>query len=474
MSDIGQSAGRVARSPAFKFFLISFLVLLLLVPLVMVFALVSDRESRSSSVMADIARTWGGVQTLTGPFLVVPYTVRVETREGDKIIQQTQERRAVFLPEELTITGNGKSSVLTRSIFDVNVYTASLAVDGRFGVLDVPGLDPNAVSVRWTDALFVLAISDVAGLKEAATLNVNGRDDLPFAPSLGVPNSYMSGIHAKLAGAPSVIGGDTAPNAFSFHADLVFSGSSSLSFTPAARETRVELSSDWPHPSFMGAFLPIEREVSTSGFSAKWRVPHLARSVPNSWTITESGVDRFQNYQFGVTFYQPVDFYGLVNRALKYGLLFLSVGFMGVFVLELISNKRVHPVQYLFVGLAMVFFYVLLLSLAEHLGFTVAYLIASLATGSMLSIYVGRALDSIVSGVLMAALFSLLYGLLYLILRLEDYALLAGAIFGFTALTAIMFATLRIDWSGLGALHPSTGQPFQGTPRKGDPIEDMV
>lgn len=469
MSDIGQSAGRVARSPAFKFFLISFLILLLLLPLVMVFALVSDREGRSNSVIADIAKTWGGVQTLTGPFLVVPYTVRIETRDGDKIIQQTQERRAVFLPDELTITGNGKSSVLTRSIFDVNVYTATLAVDGRFGVPNVLDLDPNAVSVRWRDAIFALALSDVAGLKEAATLNVNGTDALPFAPSLGVPGSYMSGIHAKLSGAPSALDGDTAPKAFSFHADLVFSGSSSLSFTPAARETRVALTSDWPHPSFMGAFLPIEREVSDKGFSAKWRVPHLARSVPNAWTILDAGVDRFLTTQFGVTFYQPVDFYGLVNRALKYGLLFLSVGFMGVFVLELISNKRVHPVQYLFVGLAMVFFYVLLLSLAEHLGFTQAYLIASLATGGMLSLYVSRALDSARSGLLMAALFALLYGLLYLILRLEDYALLAGAIFGFAALTAIMFATLRIDWSGLGG---SPTRPW--SPARRDPADDVI
>lgn len=469
MSDIGQSAGRVARSPAFKFFLVSFLVLLLLVPLVMVIALVSDREGRSRSVMSEIANTWGGVQTLTGPFIVVPYTVRIETRDGDKIIQQTQERRAVFLPEELTIKGDGKSSVLTRSIFDINVYTASLAIDGRFAVPDVFGLDPNAVSVRWKDAIFALALSDVAGLKEAATLNVNGQDALPFAPSLGVPGNYMSGIHTKLGGAPSVLEGDAPPKAFSFHADLVFSGSSSLSFTPAARETRVELTSDWPHPSFMGAFLPVEREIAASGFSAKWRVPHLARSVPNAWTITDNGVDRFQNYQFGVTFYQPVDFYGLVNRAVKYGLLFLSVGFMGVFVLELLSNKRVHPVQYLFVGLAMVFFYVLLLSLAEHLGFTRAYLIASLATGGMLSLYVGKTLGSLRSGVLMAALFSLLYGLLYLILRLEDYALLAGAIFGFAALTAVMFATLKIDWSGLGA-----GHTFQGSHPRRDQELDVV
>lgn len=450
MSDVMRSAGRVARSPAFKFFLIAFLILLLLIPLLIVAALVSEREGRSREVMTDVARTWGGAQQLSGPFLVVPYLVRFETKEGDKVIQQTQERRAVFLPEELTITGNGKSDVLHRSIFDVNVYTAKLTVDGSFAVPDIAEVDPNAVSVRWRDATVVLALSDVAGLKEAASLKVNDQETLPFSPSVGVPGSYMSGMHAKLAGASSVIEGEAPPKAFRFHADLVFTGSGSLTFAPAARETHIDLSSDWPHPSFSGAFLPVEREVRTDGFAAKWRVPHLARSVPNAWSIADGGLERFQPHQFGVTFYQPVDFYDLVTRALKYGVLFLAVGFMGVFVLEIVSDKRVHAVQYLFVGIAMVFFYVLLLSLAEHLGFTKAYVLASLATGGMLATYVAKALDSVRSGLLMAALFVLLYSFLYLILQLEDYALLAGALLGFAALTAVMFATLRVDWSGLG------------------------
>jgi inner membrane protein len=450
MSDVMQTAGRVARSPAFKFFLIAFLILLLLIPLLIVAGLVSEREGRSQSVVSDVARTWGGVQQLSGPFLVVPYLVRFETKEGDKIIQQTQERRAVFLPEELALAGDGTSNVLHRSIFDVNVYTAKLAIDGSFGVPDIAEVDPNAVSVRWRDATVVLALSDVAGLKEAASLTVNGQETLAFSPSVGVPGSYMSGMHAKLAGAPSVIEGESPPKAFRFHADLHFTGSGSLSFAPAARETRVSVTSDWPHPSFMGAFLPVEREVRADGFSAKWRVPHLARSVPNAWQLSDGGLERFQAHQFGVTFYQPVDFYDLVMRAVKYGVLFLAVGFMGVFVLELLSDKRVHAVQYLFVGIAMVFFYVLLLSLAEHLGFTTAYVIASAATGGMLATYVAKALGSTQSGLIMAALFAVLYGFLYLILQLEDYALLAGAVLGFAALTAVMFATLRVDWSGLG------------------------
>ena len=461
MSEIGRAVGRAARSPAFKFFLISFLILLLLVPLLIVGGLVSEREGRSHAVEADVARTWGGAQQLSGPFIVVPYTVLSEVREGDKVIQQTLERRAVFLPEELSVTGTGKSQVLRRSIFDVNVYTATLAIDGRFATPDIAEVEPNAVSVRWRDALFVLALSDVAGLKEAATLSVNGRETLSFAPSLGVPGTTMSGIHVKLAGASSVIEGETAPRAFSFHADLVFTGSSGLTVAPAARETRVEIGSDWPHPSFSGAFLPVEREVKPDGFTAKWRVPHLARSVPHAWSLADGGLERFTPHLFGVTFYQPVDFYDLVMRAVKYGILFLAAGFMGVFVLELLSDKRVHAVQYVFVGLAMVFFYVLLLSLAEHVGFPAAYLAASAATGGMLSLYVGKALGSLRSGLLMAGLFALLYGFLYFILRLEDYALLAGALLGFAALTALMFATLKVDWSGLDTdrLGLSTSKP---------------
>ena len=451
MSDLAYSAGRVARSPAFKFFLISFLILLLLIPLLIVSGLVAEREGRSREVERDVARTWGGAQQLTGPFVVVPYMVRIETKDGDKIIAQTQERRAVFLPEDLTISGKGASKVLHRSIFDINVYTATLSVSGRFAAPDMSEIDPNAVSVRWRDAILVLALSDVAGLKEAATVTINGREQLPFAPSLGVPGAYMSGMHAKLSGAPSVVEGEAALKDFSFHADLIFTGSGSLTVAPAGRETRFELTSDWAHPSFTGAFLPTHRTVTEQGFSAKWRVPHLARSVPHAWTLADGGFERFSQHQFGVTFYQPLDFYDLVTRALKYGILFLAVGFMGVFMLELLSDKRVHSVQYLFVGLAMVFFYVLLLSLAEHIGFTPAYIAASVATGGMLSIYVSRALESARSGLMMAALFALLYGFLYLILQLEDYALLAGAGLGFVALTAVMFATLKIDWSGFGA-----------------------
>jgi inner membrane protein len=245
-----------------------------------------------------------------------------------------------------------------------------------------------------------------------------------------------------------VAGPDVPTKPFEFKLDLVFGGSGSLDFAPVARETRLAMTSDWPHPSFSGAFLPAERSIRADGFSATWRVPHLARSVPHAWSLASAGIDRFRPYQFGVQLYMPVDFYSLVSRAAKYGVLFLAFAFMAVFVVELVSGRSVHPVQYLFVGLAMIFFYVLLLSLAEQIGFAPAYLVAAAASGGMLAIYVGKVLASRQWGLTMLGVFALLYGLLYLILSLEDYALLAGAILGFIALTTVMFATLRVDWSG--------------------------
>ncbi len=450
MEQVFDAIQRLARSPAFKFFLVSFLILMLLVPLALVIGLVNEREGRARQIQAEVARVWGAAQQLSGPFLVVPYTVRVETVQGDKRIEQMQERRAVFLPEQLDIKAHTTSKVLYRSIYEVAVYTARATLEGRFLAPDMADVASDVVSVRWNDATFMLGLTDVSGLKEAAVLHVNDRRDMPFAPSLGIPGVNQTGIHVKLAAAVDQVlaTSDQPPKAFAFKLELVFGGSTSLDVAPVARETRMTMTSDWPHPSFSGAFLPVERNVRADGFSATWRVPHLARSVPAAWSLATAGIDRFRPYQFGVQLYQPVDFYNLVTRAVKYAVLFLSLAFMAVFVLELVAGRPMHAVQYLFAGLAMVFFYVLLLSLAEHIGFGAAYLVAAAACSSMLSTYFGMALQSRVRGLTMLAVLSTLYGLLYLILKLEDYALLAGAMLGFAALTVVMFVTVRVDWSG--------------------------
>jgi inner membrane protein len=456
MMDVIDAVRRALRSPAFKFLLVCFLILLLLIPLLLVNGLIWERESRAQAVRAEVGRLWGPEQQLLGPFLVVPYTVRLETVRGDKRAEVLQERRAVFTPEALEVAGQAEAKTLHRSIFEVPVYAARLALSGRFASPAIGEVDADVVSVRWRDATFVLGLSGVSGLKEAAVLKIAGGADIPFAPSTGLPGSQIDGIHAKLGGA-------VAPDpeqplkAFAFTVDLLFNGSVLLAVAPVARETRVSLASDWPHPSFFGAFLPDDRRVAGSGFTAAWKVPHLARSVPEAWTLTDGGLQRLQPYAFGVRMIAPVDFYSLITRAVKYGIQFLALAFMAVFCLELMSDRRVHPVQYLFTGIALVFFYVLLLSLAEHLGFATAYLAASIATGLMLAVYVGGAFHSVRKGLVMLAVFASIYAILYLILQLEDYALLAGAMLGFVALTAVMFVTLRVDWSGAGVRPSGSG-----------------
>jgi inner membrane protein len=456
VESLSAAIGRLLGSPAFKFFLIGGLILVLVIPLLIVWGLIGEREQRAAGVRQEVASEWGGAQTINGPVLIVPYTVRRVTAEGDKRVEEVIERRAVFLPQRLNINGKAATKVLHRSIYDVAVFSSVLDFEGNFTAPDMNDVAADVQSVRWRDAVLALAVSDVSGLKTAAALLVDGQTKLAFEPSLGVPGARNNGIHVRLASVPGLFGeaagaapaAPTSLNAFTFSFRLALNGSFDLTFAPVAQETTVNLSSDWPDPSFTGGFLPTERTIDASGFSARWQVPHLARSIPQAWSLADQDLERLTSYAFGVRFFVPVDFYQLVSRAAKYAMMFVATAFMAVFLLELRSTREVHPVQYFFVGLTIIFFYVLLLSLAEQIGFLWAYLIAAGATGTLLSLYVGRVQASLNKGLVMGAIFFVLYGLLYMILRMEDYALLAGAAVGFLMLAVVMFSTLGVNWSG--------------------------
>ncbi len=442
----------IFRSPSFKFVLVGFLVLLLSAPLAIVWLLVGERQGRANSVQAEVARDWGGPQRILGPYLIVPYTVKVKTVDSGKAVEVERARHAIFLPEILNITGDAQAEKRKRSIYDVTVYRSNLTIEGRFPLPDLSLAEPDATAaVRWQDAFLALGVSDVSGLKNNVQLETSGGQKIDFEPGTGAPESArrIYGIHARLKSLASDGQAFNGGHPLRYKIDLVLNGSSSLKFAPAGRDSSISVTSNWPHPGFTG-FLPVSRSITGDGFSSSWRVPHLARDVPQAWAEDgrQFALDRFGGKDAGVNLFVPVDLYSLAERALKYGFLFVAAAFGGVFVLELLSARRVHPIQYLFAGLTMVTFYVLLLSLSEHIGFPLAYLTASVATGSMISIYVGKALRSLGRGLTMLGIFNILYGLLYLILQLEDYALLAGAIAAFILLTATMFATLRVNWSG--------------------------
>ncbi|HVG50549.1 MAG TPA: cell envelope integrity protein CreD [Xanthobacteraceae bacterium] len=438
--------GDIFNAHGFKVFLIGLLTFILLIPTFFVRQLIEEREQRAESVRGEIAGLWGGSQFINGPVLIVPYVIARTVTVGERRTEELIEQRAVFLPETLNIKVNAASRVLYRSIFEQTVYSGTVALEGRFNPPEISDVAPDIRSVRWRDAVLAIGINDVSGLRTPVSASVNGAP-ITLEPSIGVPSSRSSGIHLKLASLPGTSDATGPLPGFGFKLDFNLNGSAELLFAPTARETTVELMSDWPHPSFTGAFLPAERRIGPDGFSARWQVPHLARSLPQSWAAPDAGLERIRPYAFGAKFFVPVDHYKQVTRAAKYAVMFLGIAFIAVFLIELKSPLRIHPVQYLFAGFAMVFFFVLLLSLSEHIGFAKAYALSATATGGMLSVYVGVVQHSAVKGAIMALVFGALYALLYMILRLEDYALLAGALLGFVLITVTMFATLKVEWN---------------------------
>ncbi|MEQ8655889.1 MAG: cell envelope integrity protein CreD [Hyphomicrobiales bacterium] len=451
------ASGRFMRSPGFKFFTLGLLCLLLLIPASLIWLLVSEREDRARDVAREIAQTWGGSQRLIGPFITVPYEVDETRIVDDEETITTVKREAVFLPDDLTITAEATTEVRSRGIFDVTVYGSDITFEGNFAEPAGSAVAPADARFRWAEARLSLGISSVRAIRNAVTLQMDG-ETRAFEPSLGLsgtvrdetnfspardPGGNLSGIHV-----PNLF--LVNPRSFAFRIDLALNGSDSLFIAPAARDTTASIVSNWPHPSFTGAALPEASTINPEvGFSAQWQVPHLARAVPLAFTLGSNNyLNQLNQDAFGVRFFQPVDYYALVDRALKYAILFIGVVFLSVFVIEVRTAKRVHVVQYVFVGLALVLFYILLLSLAEHLGFLIAYLLAGTATAALIGTYCARSLDSAKYGGLVAALIAGVFGVLYLFLRLEDYALLAGSIFAFGVLAVTMFTTQRIDWSG--------------------------
>lgn len=437
------------RSPALKFVLISLLTVALTVPLLLTWALTDEREARRDEVAATVAREWGGRQAVTGPVLAIPFMVeRSVVADGQPARLVREERTAFFLPDTVTATASAATQVRRISIFETPVYAAETDLDARFGALDRKAFGPAVTGIGFDRAVILVGLGDLLGV-EAADVQFDGtRLDVQPGPGVAIGDQGPV-LHVAVPVTATANGtGGVVATGFRIQAKLRLKGTDSLSFAPVGRQSEITLSSDWPHPAFSEFTLPSEREVRPDGFSATWRVPFLARSVPQAWVFEEAGWNRFTDHQVGAGFRQPVDFYALVERALKYGLMFVAAVFGIVFVLEVLSSRRIHVVQYALVGLILIFFFVLLLALSEHVGFGIAYAAASGATTLVIAAFVGLALASGARMLVTAAGLGALFGLLYAILQLEDVALLAGAAVGFIGLSAALFATRRVDWSG--------------------------
>ena len=429
---------RLRQSASVKVFTIGFLILLLLIPLNMVRGTVNDRSQNHQTARLDIHRTWGQTQTIAGPVLVLPYDVVVASDRGERF---TNRRELYLLPAELAIDASVDSEIRYRGIHEVPVYSASIRLQGHFKAIDTERLDIDEASIHWEGASIVVGVSDGRAIAETPNLELNG-ESIAFVPG----GQLVDGLPPQI----QVLLRDTLPDSraqtLEFDMMLRLKGSEALKFLPLGDTTRASMTSTWASPSFSGAYLPHSRDIGDSGFSADWQVSSSGRSLPSHWTDGSDAAALAASAAFGVDLFVPISVYRLTMRAVTYGVLFVVLTFVSYFMFEVIAGLRLHPLQYLMVGSANVIFFLLLISLAEHIGFGLSYVLSALASsglvvGYSISVLGERGRAMIIGGILFT-----LYCFLYMTLKAETYALLAGSVGLWAALAMVMFLTRRIDW----------------------------
>jgi inner membrane protein len=417
----------------------------------MVRGLVSERETRREGAVEEVSSKWGNAQSVTGPALVLPYVHRwTEATDGGRAVARSETRNAFFLPEQLRIRGDLSSELRHRGIFSVPVYRLGLVVEGEFAPPRLAELGIKASDVDWSRAQLAVGISDARAIQEGTSVAWNGqRSD--FLPGTGGFTDGGTGIHAPVAMT------DATPRV-SFSFPLSLNGSLRADLVPFGRSTVVELRGNNGTPSFQGNWLPTARSVSSGDFQARWNISFLGRSYPQAWTSDTSMKEPINASRFGVELKDPVDHYRMAERSVKYAALFILLTFATIWLIEVLAGVRVHAIQYLMLGGALSLFYLLELSLSEHLGFPFAYVVASAAVIAMVGAYGVVALRRPSRAMVVAAGVTLLYAYLYLLLMNEDYALLIGSVGLFAILGAIMYATRRVDWYAT-ALPPDSPAP---------------
>lgn len=414
----------------------------LLVPLMWVYGIVAERSARRNGAVAEVGATWGGAQVVGGPVLAVPYSYTWTDASGR---QQPGSNTIYFLPRDLQIDGALGTETRRRGIFEVIVYRTNLKLRGTFVRPELEAVRPIPERIDWEQASLHINVSDPRGLTRRATLNWRGQT-VPLSGSTGDVGLFRSGLR----GLVPALGPTAAGTAIPFEVILDLNGTRDLRFLPAAGETTVSLTSAWPHPSFVGAALPDSRRIENNGFSAVWRVQEFGRPYPSRWTSGEMNRDQLAELAaksaFGLSLVQPVDIYQQAERAVKYAVLFIVLTFLVFFLWEVFSATLLHPMQYAFVGFALCVFYLLLVSISEHAGFDVAYTLSSLVTTLLIAGYARAVLGGTRQALSVCAALVTLYGFLYLLLRLEDYALLAGSVGLFLVLALVMFITRKMNW----------------------------
>jgi inner membrane protein len=465
MSRVGGS--RYSADWGGKALLVCVMAVLMAIPGVFVFGLVMERSHRAEGVISEVSALQGGSQQVLGPLLVAPYDVPAE-KGGFK-----NGGWYIVSAEQGTARAEVKTQSLHRGIFDVPVYDAIVDMQATFAPsLSKIDLSPDA-RIDWNKARIVVGFSDLRGAKEDVTgsfKDAAGETRVAFAPASGIdirgvgtqaPQSDPPGGFGLVEAPATMIA--VSPSGGTFTVQMRFTGAQRLSVMPFAKSTRVTMTGGWPSPSFDGGFLPDSRRLQAGRFDAAWNVPFIARGLADRGAANALSISLLGAKDLGVTFARANNPYDNVTRALKYAVMFVGLVFLTFFVFEALSGKRLHPAQYLLIGLAQMVFYLLLLSLSEYIGFDIAFACAAVATVGLISLYAGWAFGAGRYRLRALVIFSAVYALIYLLMRLEDFALLAGSIASFVGLSAAMYLTRNIEWYS-GRSQPAAQPSVSGQP----------
>ncbi|OFX88062.1 MAG: hypothetical protein A2W99_11075 [Bacteroidetes bacterium GWF2_33_16] len=428
MAEKNEIKSWVRDSITFKSIIIGFLILVLLIPAGMIKDLIKERNTLRNSVVSEISQKWGNPQTISGPVLTIPF--KKFYKNENKIIEEIHY--AHFLPENLTIEGKLIPEIRNRGIYEVVVYSSLLNFNGVFIKPDFGEWKIKDSDILWEDASISIGIPDMRGIKDALKIKF-GNTEYDVNPGINYLN--YTGVSTKI----KIVESDM----FEFSFNLNLNGSDVINFIPVGKETHVEINSGWKNPSFEGSFLPYERVINENGFKAKWKALHLNRSFPQKWIDNEYSTGKAA---FGVNLLLPVDHYQKSLRSAKYAIMFIALTFLVFFFTEILNKKRIHPIQYLLVGLGLSIFYSLLVSLSEQINYNLAYLIASLSIITLITGYSYSIFKNIKLAVIVCFVLIILYTFLFTILQLQDYSLLIGSIGLFVTLAIIMYLSRKVNW----------------------------
>lgn len=417
------------------------LILVMFIPTVFVMNLVEERKERQQEVIKEVSSKWADSQVVSGPFLMIPYSFQQKT---DAKTVETITQYMVVLPEVLNASGSITPHIKSRSIYKVALYQSDLHLQGHFNLRNIAAVPGE--TIRWQEAILCMGVSDTRGIVAQVTGSWNGK---PVLFDAGMAANAMA---ARGMSVPVDLSATPLQESYTFHIPVKLKGSEALELLPLGKSTTLSLQSPWSSPSFIGKFLP-DHQSKQKGFAAKWQVLHFNRDFPQVWKNQQF---KAADFAFGVSLLQPTDNYAKTLRSVKYAILFIGLTFGFFYLLEIMLARRVHPVQYVLVGLALVVFYTLLLSIGEILSFNAAYALATGATVGLIGLYARQMFGTWKNGWLIAGFLLGLYTFIFLLIQLEDTALLAGSIGLFLLVALAMYFSKKIEWYAPTAANPET------------------